>query len=230
MSAIDDLKKLLVDYGAVVIVVGVAAAGTGYTLGSAHRSYWKEEFETVSRKNTELARQRDEATQSLAPSKANEVKLAGDVDALNEKLVTANTLVQAKETALREKETTLREKETALAAQQTTLSARNQEIDRLALRVKQLSQGSRPPPPPPPPPPVTANSLIRLMYRDGQKCIWTIVSELRVANGFVETQLENLREAKLIEPTDSYLGSQKWSCVRLSNLGRAFAEGNGLTE
>ena len=219
MSAIDDLKKLLVDYGAVVIVVAVAAAGTGYTFGSAHRSYWKEEFETVSHKNTELARQRDEAAQNLAPSKANEAKLAADVDALNEKLVTANALIQGKET-------TLREKETALAAQQTALSAKNQEIDRLTLRVKQLSQGSKPPPPPPP---VTANTLVRLMYRDGGKCKWNIVAELRVANGFVETQIEILREAKLIEPTNNY-SDQRWDCDRLSNAGRAFAEGNGLTE
>jgi hypothetical protein len=211
MAAHKDWKEMILEYGIVIVLVGMAAGGGGIVFGTAHYNYWKNRAEASEG-------ERDIAIKALAPSLAKTDKLQKDVVELEKKAGEANASLQEKASLLDAKQKEIVDKDALLAGLQGKLNGKDQEIDR-------LKRQRMPPPASQSKPQVTANTFVKVIYRDGYACVYSLVREFGVAVGFVQTQFDSLREAGIIEATGA---SKDWDCVRFTSTGRAYAEQNGL--
>jgi hypothetical protein len=212
MASLKDWKELIIEYGVVVFIVGASAGGLGYAIGQVEHEYWRKKAETAALQAKDRSDERDKAVAALAPAITDANTLRGELAELREKLTAASAALQ--------------EREKATAVAQASLNSKSLDVDRLTRENAALKRQTAGRTPPPPKPEVTGYTFIKTLYRDGTKCIFRFVSDLGVATGFVQSQLEKLAASGIIESVSG--GTSDLNCVHLTSAGRAFAEQNGL--
>jgi len=203
-----DFTKLMTEHGLAVIytamVVGLAASGGGYFVGQLGLNSGKTQAQTDAEdKKTALREKRDaeEKTRLAAEVKSLKDDLAErtkERDGLAAELSGAKKSIESKD---------------------SEISRLNGTIQRLTARLNPKATRT-----PPPAPPTSVNPIVTYLYKHGQKCEFELASSLKLAIGFVQSQIELLRTSALIDESTGFNGH----CVGLNSSGRKYVESNGL--
>ncbi|MBS0249380.1 MAG: hypothetical protein JSR61_22440 [Proteobacteria bacterium] len=219
MSGYEDLKEILAEHTAAAIVLATIFLAAGYSIGTVHLSYWKDDTDVTKRKLETTTADYERVRKDLLSASGGINQRDNTIKSLSNELLKFRLTLQDRESALHAAQQTLRVKE-----QEAT--EKDKEIDRLTREnaaFKKQTQPRRSKPKQP----LTVDVVVMNLYRLGELCVNQISEGLDAPVGAVESIFASLQDGNLIEDRVGRR-ENRLTCARLTKEGRQYAEQNNL--